>query len=167
MSNLFEQDATPPEPSYRTISLTQGQVTLVDADDYDYLIQWDWHALWSPKLQKFYACRNDRTYMHRLILSCEGGDYCDHKNRNTLDNRRDNLRKCTQAQNCANGVRHRDNKSGFKGVHWDNYTGRWKAEICCRGVRKNLGRFNSAKEAAAAYDEAAQALFGEFARLNL
>jgi hypothetical protein len=156
--------------NYREIPLTQGQVAIIDEDDYELVSQFTWHALWAKSTQSFYAVRgvhirggNSATIgMHNLIM----GDRVDHKNGNTLDNRRENLRLATHSQNGANRRVGRNNSSGYKGVSRDKRGGRWQAGIKSQGKSRFLGYFNDPVDAAKAYDSAARELFGEFARTN-
>jgi hypothetical protein len=88
-------------------------------------------------------------------------------NGNTLDNRRANLRLASPPQNAHNcKVARTNNTTGFKGVSFDKPRGRWIAYIRVLGKRYNLGRFNTAEEAAREYDRAARLAFGQFARIN-
>jgi hypothetical protein len=87
----------------------------------------------------------------------------DHINLNKLDNRRDNLRMCTPAENLRN-VGARNRHSNYKGVRF--YKNRWVAEIGINYQHVYLGRFKLEEEAAKAYDKAARELHGEFARTN-
>lgn len=89
---------TSPTELYREIPLTQGQVALVDASDYEWLMQWKWFALWNKTSRSFYAARNPKNIdgkrahirMNRLILGLEYGDprMGDHRDGNTLNNLR-------------------------------------------------------------------------------
>jgi AP2 domain/HNH endonuclease len=114
--------------------------------------------------------RRTQISMHRLLLDfpeCQ----IDHRNGNGLDNRRANLRLCDGRQNAMNRRQRSDNTSGFKGVHLEaphgyHKGGKWVAQIQAQGRRIKLGRFNTAEEAARAYDAAARKHFGEFARTN-
>lgn len=158
----------PSDASYRIIPLTKGQNALVDVEDYEYVMQWNWHAHWDPTRKAYYARRNhDSTHMHMLVT---GKRNLDHKNRDGLDNRKENLRECTHAENCRNRKTRIDSKIGLKGVHWKNPSkrdkGAWIARIQINEERITLGRFKTAEEAAKAYDFAALCLFGEFAVLN-
>jgi hypothetical protein len=74
-----------------------------------------------------------------------------------------NLRTATFAENNWNRPKYRNNKSGFKGVSFDKLTGRWRAIIRCNKVVHRLGRYETPETAAAAYNEAARRLHGEFA----
>jgi len=163
----------PLDKSYRYIALTQRQVAIVDAADFEWLSQWCWHAIWSPCTNTFYAARNEekqkyRTMlqMHRVILDCRRGEQCDHINHDTLDNRRSNLRKAIGNQNNRNSRKRKDNTSGYKGVCWHKWTRKWSAQITINRKHIHLGYFDKSKNAAHAYDEAAKKYFGEFALLN-
>jgi hypothetical protein len=150
------------------IPLSRGLVALVDDEDYEWLSQWRWCASANG-----YAVRMKRkgedgfpgyVSMHRSIMAPSPGEEVDHKNRNGLDNRRSNLRLATGRQNKHNTGPRRRGTSGFKGVTQCGPT-RWAAQIY-DGSRRHLGIYESAAEAAAAYDEAARGSFGEFAWLN-
>jgi hypothetical protein len=159
----------------KTINLTRGQVALVDDEDYEWLNQWKWNAHWCEGTQTFYAVRHSETvngkrhsiWMHRLILGLEFGNPLqgDHKEPSaTLDNRRDNLRVATRAQNMANRRPNRRGRSRYKGVCWHKARARWCAQIAIEGIPKTLGCFSTEEDAYAAYCQAAKLLRGEFAR---
>lgn len=115
--------------------------------------------------------------LSRLIMEralgrpVDAGCVVDHINGDRLDNRRDNLRECTQAGNLQNArarVMHGSLpvQSPFKGVSGAK-GGKWRAYISAAGQRYiHLGTFDAPEEAARAYDAAAIEHFGEFARLN-
>lgn len=150
------------------VPLTRGQVALVDPDLLGILTVWNWSAL--PLNGGFYAVRRTRgtlVYMHRQVLAEPSGDV-DHRNGNSLDNRRANLRKASRSENNANARLSRHNVSGYKGVVYCAFHPRnpWRARINVEGTRHSLGFYATAKQAADAYDEAAVKFFGEFARTN-
>ena len=103
-------------------------------------------------------------HMHKIILGDKEGLEIDHKDGNGLNNRKDNIRWATKAQNQANSAA----RSGrYKGVSPPQHRRkRWKAEIRCKGIRYDLGCFDTEEDAARAYDAKAKELHGEFARLN-
>lgn len=101
-----------------------------------------------------------------MLLNAAPGQLVDHKNLNGLDNRRENLRLCTDGQNKANGRVRRDNTSGYRGVYWNSSANKWQAYISVNSQRLYLGVFSDAWDAATAYNEAATLHYGEFARLN-
>lgn len=163
----------PPDQSYRLIPLTQNQNAIVDAKDYEWLSQWNWCSQWNAPTKSFYAkrkCeRNGRKttmYMHRIIAGADDDLDTDHRNGDTLDNRRSNLRACTRIQNGANKRKWTRGTSKYKGVSFDGVANKWAAEVAGPNLRRWLGRFPSEVDAAKAYDAAAIELFGEFAKLN-
>jgi len=103
--------------------------------------------------------------MHAYILGKKSGLYVDHKNQNVLDNRRSNLRFCTASENTANAWRVKRSKSGYRGVYLDH--GRYRARISIGNKVMQLGQYETAIEAAKAYNMAALKIRGEFACLNV
>lgn len=149
------------------VKLTNSKkIVLIDNENYEWIINHNW------SLDNYgYACTNKRkgmlsSLMHRLILNAPKGQDVDHINGNPLDNRRKNLRICSRSQNLHNSKKHKDNKSGYKGVFWQSKSNKWRAQICCEGKRFSIGMFCNKKDAAIAYNKEAIKLFGQFARLN-
>ena len=106
---------------------------------------------------------------HKIIWELHNGDtdsQIDHINRVKDDNRIENLRLATRSQNEANTGLRRNNSSGFKGVYFFKRTNRWRAKIDHDGREIHLGYYDSAEEAAMAYNSAAVKLKGKFALLN-
>jgi hypothetical protein len=90
----------------------------------------------------------------------------DHINHNLLDNRKENLRICTGAENTRNMQRLKRNTSGYKGVSWDKNRKKWTAYIHKNNKQIYLGRYQTKEQAAEIYNEAAIKYHGEFACLN-
>ena len=153
----------------RTIPLTQGFEALVSDQDYSYLMQWKWSYVKGRNggYAKRHGARPNRNAiaLHNVVAHRKGihGE-ADHKNQDTLDNQRCNLRPATRSQNSMNRSRRRDNRSGYKGV--DKNKGQWRARITKQGRTLHLGYFKTKKKAAAAYNAAAIRLHGEFSCLN-
>jgi len=103
--------------------------------------------------------------LHRVLIGAPPGYVIDHVNGNPLDNRRVNLRVATVSQNAKNRRAQRGSFGRYKGVHAHN-NGWWRAVIWSDGKRHSIGVYRTREEAAAAYDEAAIQLHGEFARTN-
>jgi hypothetical protein len=148
----------------RSIILTRRQVAIVDAADYEWLSQWRWYAQWAICTKSFYAARGESRgkpqmfLMHRVILGLEKGDgfLVDHINRNTLDNRRCNLRIVTPSQNRMNSKVRSDSATGFKGVSRTK-AGKFQAQRKVNGVNVYLGTRDTAQEAAILYTQSAEA----------
>lgn len=104
---------------------------------------------------------------HRLIFLYHHGylpKILDHIDGNPLNNRIENLRPATYAQNLANMKTPKSNKSGVKGVCFDKSKNKWVAEIKCNGVKHRLGRFDTLEEATKKIREKRNQLHKEFAR---
>lgn len=164
----------------KEIELSQGKFALVDDEDFDYLNQWKWTL--SNQVNHMYACRN-RYYridgkqktqyirMHRLLMGVTDPKIqVDHINHDGLDNRRENLRICTNAENCRNRRKIKGTHTSiYKGVDWEgrNKTSPWRVQVMTEQKKRiTVGYFKTEIEAAIAYNEAALKYHGEFAYLN-
>lgn len=111
-------------------------------------------------------------YAHRVIAERMIGrkllrtERVDHINGNGTDNRRENLRIASHAQNLANRDGWRNSSSKYKGVTFYKRDQKWQAKIAPHGKSIHLGYFEDEMEAAKAYNAAALQHFGAFARLN-
>lgn len=161
----------------RLIPLTQGQYTIVDASDYEWLMQWKWHARWNVGMKSFYASRKVRIQgklstiqMHREILGLAAGDprEGDHrKSGETLLNARSNLRIATGAENSRNHKKRVDNTSGYIGAFYHKPSGWYYSFITVNNERIYLGIRRTAKEAHEdLYVPAALEYHGDFSRTN-
>jgi hypothetical protein len=150
------------------ISLTQGKVAIVGPRDYTFLVQWKWCYHYGYAVRTNYTNGKQRTIlMHRIILERMGYKNftkSDHINRNTLDNRRYNLRPATDSQSAYNRNKQKSNASGYIGVYW--HKRRWHANIKVNRKSIFLEYYNDPKEAAKIYNEAALKYHGKFAVLN-
>lgn len=112
----------------------------------------------------YYGSPVKRHYLHKLILP---GDYLvDHKDRNKLNNTRDNLRVSSFTLNMMNSELSILNTSGYKGVTWDKRIKRWRASITYNKRLLYLGSYVNIIDAAKAYNKAAIKYFGELAWIN-
>jgi hypothetical protein len=159
----FRARTKAPGGDVKQIPLSDGYCAYVDATDYEWLSQWTWH------LYCGYAGRwegRKTIFMHREIVQPGKGMVVDHKNRNKLDNTRENLRACTHQENMQNAGKQNGATSRFRGVSWSKKDRKWLARICCDYKQYAIGYFTDEVEAARAYDRKAVELFGDFARLN-
>jgi hypothetical protein len=120
-----------------------------------------------------YACRGERAggkfrriLLHRLISGAPQGVIVDHIDGDRLNNRRENLRLCGNAENLRNRKTPKNNKTGYKGVSRDARRNKYQAIIKAENKKHYLGSFDTPEKAALAYNAAAIRLHGEFARLN-
>ena len=88
----------------------------------------------------------------------------DHADGDTLNNKFENLRLATHADNKKNQKKYKNNTSGFKGVNWDKKTKKWRARITVNNKKISLGYYNNKFYAALVYARAAKHYFGEFRR---
>ena len=150
------------------IKLTFGKFAVIDVEDYDRVSQYNWCAIEDDRCWYAHTFKRDGTplSMHRLITNAPKGLLVDHIDHNGLNNRKSNLRLCTNAQNQQNTRPRRGGTSRYKGVWLDKTRNVFMATISCNKKRYFLGRFKLETDAAKAYDKKAKELFGEFAYLN-
>jgi len=159
----------------KLIKLSKGKVAIIDKRDLDKVKRFSWYAAIGNR-GKYYARAYIRKevgkyssiYMHRLLVGVKTGDkvQVDHRNSNTLDNRRCNLRRASNAQNSMNRKKQAGFTSRFKGVAWEKECCCWRAQIMVNKKAIYLGRFNSEADAARCYNKKAKEIFGEYALLN-
>lgn len=143
---------------------------LFDDSDYSLILSHKWYI--AGGYAKTTTSKSVR--MHRLVLGItDPSIHVDHKNHNTLDNRKENLRAGSHRDNMLN--RKPRGKSKYLGVYTivnygrNNNGVRYEyiaAQIKINGKNKCLGFFDSEEQAAHAYDAAAKIYHGEFANLN-
>ena len=147
----------------KLISLSQGKYAKIDDEDFERVNKYKWYYSKKHGAMIRREPRGISWMMHRFILNAPKHLEVDHKNGDNIDNRRENIRLCTHADNMRNRKVGK-NVSGYKGVR--NNHGKWQAYINFNNKFIYLGNFYDKKEAARKYNEAAKVYFGEFARLN-
>ena len=152
----------------KVLFINKGKTeTFIDDDVYEWASKLNWRTT------RNYVNRTDKNNkyvsLHRLIVGAKKGQYVDHIDGNPLNNIRQNLRLCTNAENCRNRkINSKNNSSGAKGV-WKRTDGRqkcWSAEITVNYKKIKLGNFYIKEEAINAYNMAAIEFFGKYAKLN-
>lgn len=131
---------------------------IVDAADAEFVSQWRWHLNPSG-----YAIRSDgdvKIRMHRALLGLTTSDKIevDHIDRNTLDNRRMNLRSITHAENMQNMSPQKGRTSAHRGVFWNPDNRNWRARLRHEGKTLYLGSFAHESDAVAAVQTARRRL---------
>lgn len=158
----------------KLITLTQGKFAQVDDDDYEWLNQWKWHVQLANN--KYYVVgyleKDKYQYMHRVIMGIKDKNiFIDHKDKNPLNNQRDNLRIATRSENNINRIKY-SGISKYKGVNiqinrrGDKVYTYWIA-VCTKDKKIYKKSFKEEKEAALWYNQKAKELHGEFAVLNI
>ena len=150
----------------RSAAYRKGLRFIINSDDYENFIKG-----YSFCLDTFgyvrYSSRKDGLCgkrLSRVIMGEPDGKMIDHINVNPLDNRRGNLRTCTNQQNQCNKNKTKSNTSGFKGVYFKKQNQKFVARIGLNGKKKHLGYFATAEAAHEEYKKAAVKYHGEFAR---
>ncbi len=135
--------------------LNKGQRTAIDPADLPNVGRFHWHVFWNESVRKYYArasmpsarnpCGTTTVYLHRWLMGEPPGRLVDHRDTDTLNNRRGNLRVVTNQQNMENrsGQSNTNSKTGVRGVsvHKCRPSGRmYCARVNSKG-RKPLARY--------------------------
>lgn len=132
---VFREDGT------IEIHLTKGFVAVIDGQD-AHLGAHNWCASGSDE-KGWYGYNAELGYLHRAVLGLRRGRVpeVDHRDGDTMNCRRENLREVTTGENQHNSSLAAHNTSGFRGICRSR--GQWMARL----DRKFLGRFETVEEA--------------------
>lgn len=151
-----------------------GYKVLVDDEDYERISRYKWSVNKKSKNDIYfrthqYVNGNRVTIsLHRYIMGCKyrDGNRVDHIDHNTFDNRKCNMRLCTEQENNQNRRKPVTNTTGYKGVRVSTGDNRWGAVVAINDKNVRVGTYSSPEEAARMYDMLALKLHGEFACTN-
>jgi HNH endonuclease/AP2 domain len=158
-----------------TLLLPKGEWTIIDIDIFAWACEGKWRVfrqgkrcgLAKEKCKRVVRYHDGRTsLMHREITNAPKGLVVDHKNHQTVDNRRSNLRVCTVRENNLNCRGQSSTSSRFKGVAWEKRSGKWKVITGKTYEKVYLGAFDCEIEAARTYNKYAKEHYGPMAYLN-
>ncbi len=137
------------------------KIAIIDKEDIEKINKYTWYLQWDKKIDTPYVVTKYREYinsskrtslkLHRVITNCPENLVVDHINHNTLDNRKENLKICTQFENMKNN---KSNTSGHVGVYWHNQRNKWCARIKVGKKNLHLGLFININDAIQAREEA-------------
>lgn len=135
---------------------------LIDVEDIEKVKDLKWH------LDSRNYAKNGKlkTLMHRIIMSAKKGEYVDHINHNTLDNRKNNLRIVTNQQNGMNRSLGLDNTSGCTGVSFNKNNSKWIVQIGVNRRLVYLGHYDTLNEAINVRKQAEVKYFGDYRKVD-
>ena len=133
--------------------------TFVDKADIEWVRQYKWYLNTNGYVMTHTG--GAEKYLHKLMLL--DAKQVDHKDRDRLNNRRSNLRRCDSFENARNSSKNSLNTSGITGVQWHAATKRWRAFIHSNKRNIHLGLYDNFEDAKAKRKQAEQEYFGEFA----
>jgi len=139
--------------------------TVIDIDDLDDVIDYKWYL----RPDGYVATNNYNgiyMYLHSLICNKSEKNYVDHKDRNKLNNIKENLREANGSENQMNKGIRSNNTSGKVGVHWSKDNSKWCAMICVKGNHINLGYFDLFEDAVKVRIGAEKTYFGDYRATN-
>ena len=155
--------------------------TLIDIEDLPLMNNFEgaWCASYDPDHNGYYAKavirngkRNGKTIytsltLHKYLMNPKHGNVIDHKDHDSLNNRRYNLREIKHNSNLEyRKSRNKNNKSGYRNVFWNNGAGKWEVSISKNYKRVFCAQFDDLAEAGAVAEQARKKYYGEYAGLN-
>lgn len=146
------------------MSTKRGELIQISDEDSD-LVDYSWNLDLGNYVQAWIGDSTKK--LHKIISKRMGlsAEMIDHKDRDKLNNQRDNLRESTRSQNMANSKRVSPS-TGYRGVTYHLKHNKYQVSISHQKSTRYLGLFLDAREAARCYDKWAKYYFGEFAALN-
>lgn len=133
----------------RLITITKGNMVLVDDEDFEYLNHWKWQMHTGGYAYRTTGNTGNRRviYMHREVNKTPRGMITDHINGDKLDNRRSNLRTVNKSKNAINTGLRSTNRSGHKGVSWSKLHNKWESYIWKNNKQIHLGIYDDITDA--------------------
>lgn len=139
-----------------------------DLEDYDKIENYCWYINGNRYIVSGPFKNSKTVWLHRLVTDCPDELEVDHIHGELTrhDNRKENLRICTHAENKRNVNIQSNNTSGVTGVGFDKANNKWLAHITINQKQIFLGRFVNFEDAVAARKEAEDKYFREFSYAN-
>lgn len=153
-----------------------GYEVLIDDEDYEKIKRYHWNILRTEEKKgyKYFQAnlkrcdgKRRKVMLHRIIMNAKTKEeIIDHKNGDTLDNRKTNLRICNKTENNRNQKTSKANVMGIKGVSFVGKKELYQARITVDKKLIHLGYYKTSREAYSAYCEASKKYHGEYGRLK-
>lgn len=146
----------------------KGERFLFDLEDYNKIKDY----CWSKNKKGYIISADSKTrktiLLHRIVTDCSDDLLPDHiYGKNTrYDNRKSNLRICTNQENCMNSALYENNTSGVTGVTWHKRDMVWQVRIKVNYKYIHLGYFDNFDDAVKARKEAEEKYFGKYSYDN-
>ena len=148
------------------LDLTRGFKAIIDKDDYEKISHLKWHASTTSDGHTYAKniFKRKSVLLHRIIMKAKKGQIVDHINRDTLDNRKCNLRFVNDSLNNMNQKRRNKKETIYRGVY--RYSAKlrtkcWVGRIQFKKIVYFLGYFHTDYEAHLAVKNKFIELFGE------
>lgn len=152
--------------NFAIVYTSKNQPFIVDVDDLPKIQTIKWCMGGSGKNYPVGWYNGKLIRLNRYIMKCPENMVVDHKNHNTYDNRKSNLRIVSRQQNSMNKKVLDKSTSGHTGVVWDKSRSKWQARIRYNGKLIFLGRYNDIENAISARQDAENKYFGQYAYSN-
>lgn len=141
------------------VKTSKGVEFLVDAEDIESVIKHSWCCHNGYIISRI---NNKIVRLQRFLLDAPTELVVDHANHNPLDNRKSNLRLCTQTDNNRNTRLSKNNSSGYHGIRITS-SGKFNVRITVNLQEIHIGNFETFEKAIQARNEFERTYFGEFA----
>ena len=143
---------------------SNGEEFYFDLEDYDKIKDYSWHI--DSRGYVVTRIDNDKRilFLHRVVMNAKENEVIDHRfgSDYLYDNRKFNLRRCTQSNNLMNRIISSNNRSGITGVCYSKERNMWRAYITVNRKQINLGNFKNKEDAIQTRLEAEKKYFGEY-----
>lgn len=155
---------------YEIFVKSSKEPIFIDVNDYKKVTTHNWFVGKQGYVESRVKKHEENDYdatsikLHRFLKNPKKHEYIDHINGNRLDNRKSNLRICTQQQNNMNRKIMKNNTSGVTGVHWDKRINKWVSRIWYKNKEIFLGNYNNIEDATRARMKAEIKYFGKYSR---
>lgn len=157
------------ETAYLILTNRKGEEVaraIIDAEDLGrVLAAGRWSPIWNKAADCYYVfCMFARVSLHRFVMCADPNEYVDHREHDTLDCRKSQLRRCSHMGNMQNRKgAHRNSKSGVRGVYWCSSKRRWIVQVRANNKKHYIGAYLTLGDAKVAAVSARERLHGDFA----